>query len=111
MLNGTEWKDRNIKWDGKENLYIGKIAYHIVNLPKNDEEIVNSDLKQDTIEDNIKSLSKYLKQVENCNQIATQINNSIDNSDELAQPGSIIFWDSKKNSIIMDIDNIVKKLI
>lgn len=111
LLNGTEWKDRNIKWDGKENLYIGKIAYHIVNLPKNDEEIVNSDLKQDTIEDNIKSLSKYLKQVEDCNQIATQINNSIDNSDELAQPGSIIFWDSKKNSIIMDIDNIVKKLI
>jgi len=111
LLNGTEWKDRNIKWDGKENLYIDKISYYIVNLPKNDEEIVNSDLKQDTIEDNIKSLSKYLKQVEDCNQIATQINNSIDNSDELAQPGSIIFWDRKKNSIIMDIDNIVKKLI
>ena len=70
-----------------------------------------ADLMTDGCNMGIKSLSKYLKQVENCNQIATQINNSIDNSDELAQPGSIIFWDSKKNSIIMDIDNIVKKLI
>ena len=110
VIKTNTWRNKDIEWNKeKRRLLVGDREYFIRELRENDETNSENDLVEETMEHNIKSISYYIFQLEQGNKMVTQIN-SAKGLEKLSDAGSIIYWNDNHETIVSNIEEIVKKL-
>lgn len=110
VIKTNTWGNKDIEWNKeKRRLLVGDREYFIRELRENDETNSENDLVEETMEHNIKSISYYIFQLEQGNKMVTQINNA-KGLEKLSDAGSIIYWNDNHETIVSNIEEIVKKL-
>ena len=110
VIKTNTWGNKDIEWNKeKRRLLVGDREYLIRELRENDETNSENDLVEETMEHNIKSISYYIFQLEQGNKMVTQIN-SAKGLEKLSDAGSIIYWNDNHETIVSNIEEIVKKL-